>query len=275
VTPSLRRGVFWLLVSELCYAVMRVATRAGAADLPWAEIAAARFLGGAVVAVVAARARGVSLRVGDRKNAWLRSIFGTAAAVCLFHALGTRHIAVGDATVLYGTTPLWVALLSGPLLRERVGPLTWGGIGVGFAGVAVLLQAGVEWRSPTALLVLLGAFSYALALLRLRRMSGRESSESIALHLSLVAGAVHLAIALPAMRPVRSPAASRRSPSGAPTRTPPRRASLRSRTPACCSRTCSRPCSSTACRRWRRSRARRSSSRAGCWFRACCACRRA
>jgi drug/metabolite transporter (DMT)-like permease len=206
VTPSLRRGVFWLLVSELCYAVMRVATRAGAADLPWAEIAAARFLGGAVVAVVAARARGVSLRVGDRKNAWLRSIFGTAAAVCLFHALGTRHIAVGDATVLYGTTPLWVALLSGPLLRERVGPLTWGGIGVGFAGVAVLLQAGVEWRSPTALLVLLGAFSYALALLRLRRMSGRESSESIALHLSLVAGAVHLAIALPAMRPVRAAA---------------------------------------------------------------------
>jgi drug/metabolite transporter (DMT)-like permease len=185
---------------------MRVATRAGAGDLPWAEIAAARFMGGAVVAVIAARAQGVSLRVTDRKNAWLRSLFGTGGALCLFHALGTRHIAVGDATVLYATTPLWVALMSGPLLRERVGRLTWGGIAVGFAGVAVLLQAGIAWSNPTALLVLLGAVSYALALLRLRRLSGHESSESIALHMSLVAGAVHLAIALPDMRPVRAAA---------------------------------------------------------------------
>jgi drug/metabolite transporter (DMT)-like permease len=206
VPPSLRRGVYWLLFSELCYAVMRVATRAGAGDLPWAEIAAARFMGGAVVAVVAARAQGASLKVGDRKNAWLRSIFGTGSALCLFHALGTKHIAVGDATVLFATTPLWVALLSGPLLRERVGRLTWGGIAVGFAGVAVLLQAGIAWRNPTALLVLLGAVSYALALLRLRRLSTVESSEAIALHLSLVAGAVTLAIALPAMRPVRAAA---------------------------------------------------------------------
>lgn len=206
MNPDLRRGVFWLLLSELCYAVMRVATRAGAGELPWAEIAAARFMGGAVVAVIAARAQGVTLTVGDRKNAWLRSVFGTGGALCLFHALGTKHIAVGDATVLYATTPLWVALMSGPLLRERVGRLTWGGIAVGFAGVAVLLQAGIAWRNPTALLVLLGAVSYALALLRLRSLSTRESSEAIALHMSLFAGAVHLAIALPAMRPVHAAA---------------------------------------------------------------------
>ena len=206
MTPALRRGVLWLLFSEICYAVMRVSTRAGAGELPWAEIAAARFFGGALVAVAAARARGVTLRVGDQKNAWLRSLFGTGGAICLFHALGTRHIAVGDATVLYATTPLWVALLSWPLLRERVGLPTWGGIAVGFAGVTVLLQAGIAWRNPTALLVLAGAVSYALALLRLRQLSGHESSEAIALHMSLVAGGILLAIALPAMRPVRAAA---------------------------------------------------------------------
>jgi drug/metabolite transporter (DMT)-like permease len=204
--PSLRRGVFWLVVSEMCYAVMRVSTRAGAADLPWAEIAAARFFGGALVAIAAGRARHVSLRVGDRKNAWLRSLFGTGGAVCLFHALGTQRIAVGDATVLYATTPLWVALMSGPMLRERVGASVWAGIAVGFVGVAVLLQAGIAWRNATAVLVLVGAVSYALALLRLRRLSGRESSEAIALHMSLVAGVIMLAIALPAMRPVRAAA---------------------------------------------------------------------
>jgi len=206
MTPQLRRGIAWLLVSELCYTVMRVAARAGANDLPWAEFAAARFFGGAIVAVVAARSRGISLRVGDHKNAWLRSLFGTGGAVALFHALGTKHIGVGDATVLYATTPLWVALLSGPMLRERVSAPVWGGIAVGFVGVAVLLQAGIAWTNPTALLVIAGAVSYAFALLRLRQLTGHETSEAIALQMSLTAGVILLAIAWPGIRPVRASA---------------------------------------------------------------------
>jgi len=198
---ALSRGVAWLLVSEACYSVMRIATRAGSGDLHWAEIAAARFLGGALVAIVAARAQGVSLRVNDTKNAWLRSLFGTGGALCLFHALGTQGISVGDASTLYATTPLWVAVLSAPMLGERVPLAVWGGVALGFAGVATLLKAGFAW-SPTALLVLLGAVSYALAILRLRRLSANESSEAIALHMSLTAGGIMLLIALPHLKPV-------------------------------------------------------------------------
>ena len=198
----LRSGVFWLLLSELSYAVMRVATRAGAAELPWAEIAAARFLGGSLIAIVAARTRGKSLRVADQKNAWLRSAFGTGGALALFHALGSQRISVGDATTLYATTPLWVALLSGPVLRERVGPVVWAGAVLGFAGVAVLLGAHLSWSGPVGGLVLLGAVSYALALLRLRRMGPHESSEAIALHMSLFAGVTMLVFALPGWKPV-------------------------------------------------------------------------
>lgn len=203
---ALRRGVAWLLISEACYAIMRISTRAGAGELHWAEIAAARFLGGALVAVVAARAQGVSLRIRDKKNAWLRSLFGTGGALCLFHALGTTGISVGDATTLYATTPLWVSVLSAPLLGERVPAAVWGGVALGFVGVATLLKAGFAW-SPTALLVLLGAVSYALAILRLRRLSERESSEAIALHMSLTAGGVMLLVALPHWKPVPTEAA--------------------------------------------------------------------
>jgi drug/metabolite transporter (DMT)-like permease len=206
VTASQRTGILWLLFSEVCYAVMRVSTRAGAADLPWAEIAAARFMGGAVVALIAARARGVSLRVADRKNAWLRSLFGTGGALALFHALGTKAIAVGDATTLYSTTPLWVALLSGPLLGERVGAVVWAGVALGFAGVAVLLGAHFTAVGSVGLIVLVGAVSYALAILRLRALSRSESSEAIALHMSLTAGVTMLLFALPSLRPVHASA---------------------------------------------------------------------
>lgn len=201
-----RSGLFWLALAELAFAVMRVATRAGAGDLPWAEIGAARFFGGALVAVASARMNGKPLVVGDQKNAWLRSAFGTGGALTLFYALGSNKISVGDATTLYATSPLWVAVLSGPMLRERVGPAVWGGVVLGFAGVAVLMGANLAWSGPVGALVLAGAFSYALALLRLRRLGPNESSEAIALHMSLVAGVTLLLVALPNLRPVHGAA---------------------------------------------------------------------
>jgi drug/metabolite transporter (DMT)-like permease len=201
-----RSGLFWLALSEFSFAVMRVATRAGAGNLPWAEIGAARFFGGAIVAVLSARLNRKSLVVGDRKNAWLRSAFGTGGALTLFYALGSNKIAVGDATTLYATSPLWVAVLSGPFLGERVGRATWAGVVLGFAGVGVLMGAHLSWTGPIGALVLLGGLSYALALLRLRRLGPHESSEAIALHMSLFAGTTLLLVALPNLRPVHASA---------------------------------------------------------------------
>lgn len=201
---SFRSGVLWLLAAEACYAVMRVTTRASAlaTDLPWAEIAAFRFLGGALVPLALALVRRVPLGVRDRRNAWLRSLFGTGGALSLFYALGTHALSVGDATTLYATAPLWVAALSGPVLGERSGPVVWIAVAAGFLGVATLLHEGFHGVGPTGLVVLGGALSYALAVFRLRHLSSQETSEAIGLHMSLTAGVVLLLIALPSLRPI-------------------------------------------------------------------------
>jgi drug/metabolite transporter (DMT)-like permease len=200
--------VCWLLAAEACYAIMRVTTRmtASVSTLPWAEIAAIRFLGGSLVPLASAGVRRVPLRVTDARNAWLRSLFGTGGALALFYALGTHVLSVGDATTLYSTAPLWVALLSGPLLGERVGVVVWLAAVAGFVGVATLLHAGFTSVGPTGFIVLAGALSYALAILRVRRLSAHESSEAIGFHMSLTAGSILLLVALPHLQPVPSAA---------------------------------------------------------------------
>jgi drug/metabolite transporter (DMT)-like permease len=193
-----RSGVFWILVTEVLFAIMRVATRWGAADrLSGWEVGGVRFLGGALVAYGLGRARRVPLRVGDQKNAWLRSLFGTLNACAVFLALGSPRIAVGDVATLSATAPLFVALLSGPVLGERVSPRVVAGAVLGFTGVAVLSRPALHVSGDLALALLLGALSYGLAILRLRRLGPRESSEAIALHMSLVAGVVMLLLSLP------------------------------------------------------------------------------
>jgi uncharacterized membrane protein len=186
---TLRSGIFWILVSELCFALMRVATRWGASDLPGLEIGGVRFLGGALVAWAVAAARKAPLRVGDQKNAWLRSIFGTLNGLAVFSALGSHRIALGDVATLSATAPLFVALLSGPVLGERVTGRVVAGAAVGFLGVGVLSRPALHVSGDLALALLVGSLSYALALLRLRRLGVSEGSEAIALHMSLVAGA--------------------------------------------------------------------------------------
>jgi len=193
----LRSGVFWILVTETCFALMRMATRWGADDLPGIEIGGVRFLGGALVAWGLGRARGARLTVGDWKNAWLRSLFGTVNALAVFTALGSHRIALGDVATLQATAPLFVGLLSGPVLGERVPPQVVAGAVLGFVGVAVLSRPALHVSADLALALLLGAFSYALAILRLRRLGTRESGEAIALHMSLVAGITLLLLSLP------------------------------------------------------------------------------
>jgi drug/metabolite transporter (DMT)-like permease len=191
-------GVFWILVTEVMFSIMRVATRWGATDnLSGWEVGGVRFLGGALVAYGLGRARGVSLVVGDQKNAWLRSLFGTGNACAVFFALGSQRIAVGDVATLSATAPLFVALLSGPILGERVTLRIYAGALIGFLGVGVLSRPALHVSGDIALALLLGALCYGLAILRLRRLGPKESSEAIALHMSLVAGVTMLLLSLP------------------------------------------------------------------------------
>lgn len=72
--------------------------------------------------------------------------------------------------------PLLVAALSGPVLGEKVGWRRWTAIGIGFAGVLIILQPGVAVFSPAALIPLLSAFLFALYGLLTRYVSRRDTA---------------------------------------------------------------------------------------------------
>ncbi len=190
-------GLGWMVAAQLCFAAMNVFTRLGSRHLPWPEIAAARFLIGALIAVALASARGVSLEVVDRRGTWRRSVYGTLSALGAFYALASPSVAVGDAATLGATAPIFVAALSGPLLDERVGRRLWIAVALAFAGIVLLLRPSFTMAAPVALVATAGAFFYALAMIWLRRIGPAESHEAVVLHFSLVAFGTMLLLALP------------------------------------------------------------------------------
>jgi drug/metabolite transporter (DMT)-like permease len=186
-----------MVLAQLCFAAMNVFTRLGSRHLPWPEIAAARFLVGALIAVGLAAARGKSLAVTDRGGTWRRSIYGTISALGTFFALSSPRVAIGDAATLGATAPIFVAALSGHLLNERVGRRLWVAIALAFAGIVLLLRPSFTTAAPVAAIATGGAFFYALAMIWLRRIGPAESHEAVVLHFSLVALATMLLLALP------------------------------------------------------------------------------
>lgn len=193
-------GVWWMLLAQALFALMNIGTRLGARHLPWSEVAFGRFAVGVAIASTVAASRPGGFRIINWKASWLRSVFGTLAALGTFYALSSPRIPIGDAATLGATTPIFVALLAGPLLGERVGRGLGIAVLLAFIGVALIVRPSFGAALDVAVLATAAAFCFALALLSLRRMGPSESPEAIVVHFSAVAAITMLVVSLPVLQ---------------------------------------------------------------------------
>ncbi|MGA8542248.1 MAG: DMT family transporter [Thermoplasmata archaeon] len=141
-------------------------------------------------------------RAGKR-DALLLGIPNTA----LFFGLwfwAARSVLPGIAAVVVYTFPLWVALLSRPVLGQALTGRHWASVAVGFVGVALISEigqtgsAGVAWLPIVALLV--AAISWAVGTVLFQRRF-RPVQMMSANAYQLIGGAVALLVAVAVLSP--------------------------------------------------------------------------
>jgi drug/metabolite transporter (DMT)-like permease len=81
---------------------------------------------------------------------------------------------LAEAIALFFVSPIMVTLLAGPMLGEQVGLRQWLAVAIGFAGVLIILQPGSALFNPAALLSLVSAATYALAMVLARKLGVSE-----------------------------------------------------------------------------------------------------
>lgn len=101
--------------------------------------------------------------------------------ICLLFA-GFVWLPIAEATVLNFMAPIFVALLSAPLLGERVDPHRWLAVAAGFAGVLVIVRPGSEIAHFAALFPLASALSFAGFQLMTRIVSRSDSTLATVFH---------------------------------------------------------------------------------------------
>lgn len=107
------------------------------------------------------RASGGSWKLSHWKLGIGRGFILIVAQMCLYHAL--VHMQLATATTLAFAGPLFVTLLSIPLLGHTVGWWRIAAVIVGFAGVILVLRPGSDAFSVVALLPIAAALMYALS----------------------------------------------------------------------------------------------------------------
>lgn len=110
----------------------------------------------------------------------LRGVAGVSAMYCFFYAIA--HLPMADAMLLKLTAPLFIPLIAWSWLGERVGVGIAMAVGIGFAGVLLVLRPGFEGISTVALIGLMGGALAAVAKVTVRRLARSEPPPRIVLY---------------------------------------------------------------------------------------------
>jgi probable blue pigment (indigoidine) exporter len=143
----------------------------------WLALLRASFGAAATAVLLTPLRRWGRLDRRGRRDAMLLGLPNTTAFFVLWFLAG-RAVLPGVAAVVIYTFPLWVALLSAPVLGHRLSARHWVSVAGGFLGVALVSQVWAVLSStvpPLAILELLGAAVFwALGTVLFQRRFDRE-----------------------------------------------------------------------------------------------------
>jgi drug/metabolite transporter (DMT)-like permease len=138
-----------------------------------------------LIALLAYFAGGMrKLRTKRPKVHLLRGIIYTGTMG--FFVLGLTMLPLAEATAIAFVAPLFVTLLSVPLLGERIEPPVLVASLVGFLGVLIVVRPGGDAFGIGALVLVAAALCYALMMITARRYGGREHLWAMVFYMTVV-----------------------------------------------------------------------------------------
>jgi drug/metabolite transporter (DMT)-like permease len=174
----------WMLCGCFWFSLMAISANSLSKDCDWQVIAVCRSALATIFAIMIAKSTGVKLTWKGTPTLWLRSIAGSCSMVATFYAL--THMEASDVLTITNTFPMWVALLSWPVLGERPALGVWIAVTCSIIGVGIVQQpTPTGGLAPAAWAALAASMFTAIAMLGLNRLRSIPSM-AIVVHFSAV-----------------------------------------------------------------------------------------
>ena len=185
------RPYLWMLASALSFSTMGALSRLlaqpsslAAPPSDWRLLAFVRAALMLVFAGAIAAGTRTPFSLAGTPILWMRSLVGSLSMLCTYYTL-THDLPFAEATTLIKSFPIWVALLSWIVLRDRPSGKVWAAILIGAAGVVAISQPHFDHASLTLGIGVLSAVCTAVVMLGLNRLSAIQP-RAIVLHFAFV-----------------------------------------------------------------------------------------
>lgn len=166
----------WMVVAGFLFACMGVFVKLGAQHFSSAELVFYRSLFGLLAIWLIIKIQGHSVATPNWKMHLWRSLSGFAALMLFFYAISQLPLAT--AVTLNYTAPLFLALLTTFVLKERPHLPLVAAVALGFAGVALLLRPTLHQDQIAAgLMGLASGFLAGIAYLNVRQLGAAGEPE--------------------------------------------------------------------------------------------------
>lgn len=189
-------GIVYVCASMVLSAVMSVGIKWLSDLYPAVELTFFRSLFGFLpVFVFVRRGGGVgTLRTQRPWSHFLRSTVWVASFICSF--LSLHFLTLANAVAFSFLAPLFMTILSVPMLGERVGIHRWGAVIFGFVGVLFMARPDGAVFQLGTIFGIANALFWAVGSLSVRQLTRTESTASITFYTHLFSTLL-LGIALP------------------------------------------------------------------------------
>ncbi len=123
----------------------------------------------------------------------VRSACLLAATICFFG--GLRYLPLAEGSAITFLAPIFIVILSQPMLGERPTRARWAASVAGFLGILVMLRPGSAVFHPAVLLLFAAALTNGLYQIFTRKLAGEDPRTM--LFYSALVGTVAMSLALP------------------------------------------------------------------------------
>jgi len=182
---NLKKAVAAILITAFALSLGDALIKQESSAFPLWQIFVMRSVIATPFLVYFIRIRTCAISIMPERFGWvaLRSLILVGMWVAYYLAL--PHVQLSIAAASFYTLPLFITLFAALLIGDRVGPKGWIAVLLGFVGALLILQPQADDFNAYALLPIVSAIAYALAMIMTRTKCQNESPLVLSLWLNL------------------------------------------------------------------------------------------
>lgn len=179
------RGILCLVGAIACLTVSDSIIKWLSSELPLHEITLFRSCFALIIVLLIVQLEGGLVTLKTRRPVLHFARGSLLVLANMFFFIGLAAMPLAETVVLFYTAPLFICILSQPILGEKVGLSRWLVIAVGMIGAIIMLRPGSDLFRPISILPILAALSYAAMTMMTRKLGLQEKAGALTFYIQL------------------------------------------------------------------------------------------